>query len=119
MTKRLALPAPSGQRVPDALCPACGRLLRYHAGRRLACPGCPWAVTLSPAEHQDLAWYLAAPGIHDTPIAAFIAQLAQRVTLVPARPEPTLIGLHDGGFKWRVVPAGPETFAERADRLSE
>lgn len=108
MTKRTLTATPRGRAIPGALCPACSATLHYHTGRRLTCSAgdCPWAVTLTPQEHLDMAWYGEMPDMLDTPIETFIARIAQRVAVVDKPAEQQLIGTKPHGgesFKWRII----------------
>ena len=111
-----------GVTVP-APCPICGGALRWTGQTwHLTCGGCNLAVTLDPDEARDLAWHLAMPGLQDTPLELFLSAVLQRhyITGAVITPDPTLVGTQaDGGFKWRVLPGGAETGAQRAARLSE
>lgn len=114
--------APVGKALAVA-CPICGGTPRYRLDTRtLTCAGCNLAVTLGPAEHKDLVWYLAAPGLSDVPLDLFLRAVLAAHNLHGAlkTPDPRVISARDAqGWKWRVLPEAGETPAARLARLSE
>lgn len=115
---------PRGTALRDVPCPICGHTLYYAVTtRHLTCGGCNLAVTLTQEEHEDLRLWIIWPegGIADP--AAFIAAVLRDHHIAGAvvAPETRLVGTHPAAhtFKWRVVPAGPESPRDALNRKAD
>ena len=96
-------PSPKHNSSEDLICPTCRATCSFHSGtRRVACIGCGWAATLTPAQNADLL--NAILGITELPIPAFLANL--HVSDDPAPPT-------GGAFRYPAALPAPHLLHER------
>lgn len=115
-------PIPAGVTIPTP-CPACGGRLGWHGALwALACDGCALRLTTTAQEANEIALYLACPGLLDVPLETYLRALlaVHHLAIVPVAPAPQVISTRPtpATHKARVLPLPGETAPERAERLA-